>query len=252
MRRDDEHVALQRPRRGQLVAPAGRADVGAVERQLDLGPVDQLVALDGRREERPASERRRQVDRRRRRRLGGRGAASVLAGPVVPADVPVSADADGAVDPSAVGSSSSSPHAVRPRATIGREGEGASNVHDARTLDRGHPVPAAPLSLVRRAELSGVAPPGQNRDMAEGREALFPTGVTILRVLAIARWLAWGWMVAVVAFSGDALRHPVAAWTVGGRRVGAGGGQHVVVRTVAGRADERRLRRRRGRLRAWR
>ena len=48
--------------------------------------------------------------------------------------------------------------------------------------------------------------------MAEGREALFPTGVTLLRALAVARWLAWGWMVAVVAFSGDALRHPVVAW----------------------------------------
>jgi hypothetical protein len=36
----------------------------------------------------------------------------------------------------------------------------------------------------------------------------FPTGVTILRVVGIARWLAWGWMVAVVAFSGDALRSP--------------------------------------------
>ena len=40
----------------------------------------------------------------------------------------------------------------------------------------------------------------------------FPTGVTILRVLGIARWLAWGWMVAVVAFSGDALRQPAVAW----------------------------------------
>lgn len=48
--------------------------------------------------------------------------------------------------------------------------------------------------------------------MTVGREALFPTGVTILRALAVARWLAWGWMVAVVAFSGDAIRQPVAAW----------------------------------------
>ena len=48
--------------------------------------------------------------------------------------------------------------------------------------------------------------------MAEGRRALFPTGLTLLRALAVARWLAWGWMVAVVAFSGDALRHPVVAW----------------------------------------
>jgi hypothetical protein len=41
---------------------------------------------------------------------------------------------------------------------------------------------------------------------------VFPTGLTILRVLGVARWLAWGWMFAVVAFSGDALRHPVVAW----------------------------------------
>jgi signal transduction histidine kinase len=41
---------------------------------------------------------------------------------------------------------------------------------------------------------------------------VFPTGLTILRVLGVARWLAWGWMFAVVAFSGDALRHPVLAW----------------------------------------
>jgi hypothetical protein len=40
----------------------------------------------------------------------------------------------------------------------------------------------------------------------------FPTGLTILKVLALVRWLAWGWMFAVVAFSGDALRHPVVAW----------------------------------------
>jgi signal transduction histidine kinase len=44
----------------------------------------------------------------------------------------------------------------------------------------------------------------------------FPTGVTILRVIAVARWLAWGWMVAVVAFSGDAVRQPSVAWTVAG------------------------------------
>ena len=31
--------------------------------------------------------------------------------------------------------------------------------------------------------------------MAVGRDTLFPTGVTILRALAVARWLAWGLLV---------------------------------------------------------
>lgn len=48
--------------------------------------------------------------------------------------------------------------------------------------------------------------------MAAGRDVPFPTGGTILRALAVARWLAWGWMAAVVAFSGDALRLPAVAW----------------------------------------
>lgn len=40
-----------------------------------------------------------------------------------------------------------------------------------------------------------------------------PTGVdTLQRVLVVTRWLCWVWMVAVVAFSGSALVHPVAAW----------------------------------------
>lgn len=44
-------------------------------------------------------------------------------------------------------------------------------------------------------------------------------GRTLLRVLAAVRWLCWVWMTAVVAFAGDALIHPIAAWllvTVGG------------------------------------
>lgn len=50
------------------------------------------------------------------------------------------------------------------------------------------------------------------RSRGATRSALFPTGMTMLRALAVARWLAWGWMVAVVAFSGDAVRQPVVAW----------------------------------------
>ena len=42
---------------------------------------------------------------------------------------------------------------------------------------------------------------------------VFPTGKTILQVLAVARWGCWAWMVGIIAFSGDALRHPVSAWT---------------------------------------
>lgn len=61
------------------------------------------------------------------------------------------------------------------------------------------------------------------------RAPLFPTGVTMLRAVAAARWLTWLWMVGVVAiadFRGvdnplpndpsgadTAFRHPVVAWT---------------------------------------
>jgi signal transduction histidine kinase len=35
---------------------------------------------------------------------------------------------------------------------------------------------------------------------------------TLQRVLVVARWLCWAWMVAVVAFGGGAVIHPVVAW----------------------------------------
>ncbi len=45
------------------------------------------------------------------------------------------------------------------------------------------------------------------------RPALFPTGLTILKALVVARWLAWAWMAGIVAFSdADKIRHPVAGW----------------------------------------
>ncbi len=49
------------------------------------------------------------------------------------------------------------------------------------------------------------------------RSSLFgdaaPVGVhTLQRVLVVARWLCWAWMVGVVAFGHDALIHPVVAW----------------------------------------
>ncbi len=45
------------------------------------------------------------------------------------------------------------------------------------------------------------------------RPALFPTGLTILKALVVARWLAWAWMAGIVAFSDpDKVRHPVGAW----------------------------------------
>ena len=80
----------------------------------------------------------------------------------------------------------------------------------------------------------------------------FPTGVTILRVIGIARWLAWGWMVAVVAFSGDAVRHPVVAWL----SVAAGLALATVstwwMRVVTGVADVAGLRRRPRARTRWR
>ncbi|MDJ0769157.1 MAG: hypothetical protein QNJ12_10195 [Ilumatobacter sp.] len=45
------------------------------------------------------------------------------------------------------------------------------------------------------------------------RPALFPTGLTVLKALVVARWLAWAWMTGIVAFTSDEeLRHPVTAW----------------------------------------
>lgn len=44
------------------------------------------------------------------------------------------------------------------------------------------------------------------------RPALFPTALTILKALVVARWLSLAWMVGIVAFSGDQLDHPVVAW----------------------------------------
>ncbi len=45
------------------------------------------------------------------------------------------------------------------------------------------------------------------------RPALFPTGLTILKALVVARWLAWAWMAGIVAFSrDDVIRHPIVAW----------------------------------------
>ena len=45
------------------------------------------------------------------------------------------------------------------------------------------------------------------------RPALFPTGLTILKALVVARWLAWLWMAGILAFS-DApeVRHPIVGW----------------------------------------
>lgn len=63
---------------------------------------------------------------------------------------------------------------------------------------------------------------------ANGPSGVSPTGVTLVRALAAARWLTWLWMVGVVAIAatgdadttlpndpsgpGTALRHPVIAW----------------------------------------
>jgi len=46
------------------------------------------------------------------------------------------------------------------------------------------------------------------------RPALFPTGLTILKALVGARWLAWAWMAGIMAFSADVkVRHPIVGWT---------------------------------------
>lgn len=50
------------------------------------------------------------------------------------------------------------------------------------------------------------------------RPLLFPTGLTILKALVVARWLAWIWMAGILLFS-DAdtrVRHPVVGWVAVG------------------------------------
>ena len=44
------------------------------------------------------------------------------------------------------------------------------------------------------------------------RPELFPTGLTILRALVVARWLSLAWMVGIVVFDRSELRHSAAAW----------------------------------------
>jgi signal transduction histidine kinase len=53
---------------------------------------------------------------------------------------------------------------------------------------------------------------------APQRPTLFPTGLTILRALVAARWLAWLWMAGIMLFT-DAdtqIRHPVVGWAAVG------------------------------------
>ena len=83
----------------------------------------------------------------------------------------------------------------RDRAAVGRHGISVHEPESAKVPGSGR----LGLMVARREERAELA-------------RQFPTGLTILKVLGLARWLAWGWMVAVVAFSGDAVRHPVAGW----------------------------------------
>jgi signal transduction histidine kinase len=55
---------------------------------------------------------------------------------------------------------------------------------------------------------------GQTQDVSSAPASIFPTGLTVLRSLVVARWLCWMWMVAVVVVSWDrqGLRHPAGAW----------------------------------------
>ena len=47
------------------------------------------------------------------------------------------------------------------------------------------------------------------------RPALYPTALTILKALVVARWLAWAWMTGIVALSNQ-LRDPFVAWVAVG------------------------------------
>jgi signal transduction histidine kinase len=45
------------------------------------------------------------------------------------------------------------------------------------------------------------------------RPALFPTGLTILKALVVARWLAWTWMAGILLFAdADTVRRPIVGW----------------------------------------
>lgn len=45
------------------------------------------------------------------------------------------------------------------------------------------------------------------------RPALYPTGLTILKALVVARWLAWVWMAGILVFADDLkVRHPAVGW----------------------------------------
>lgn len=50
------------------------------------------------------------------------------------------------------------------------------------------------------------------------RPALFPTGLTILKALAVARWLAWLWMAGILVFTDTEtkVRHPITGWVAVG------------------------------------
>ena len=53
------------------------------------------------------------------------------------------------------------------------------------------------------------------------RPALYPTGLTILKALVVARWLAWVWMAGIIAFTVDEkIRHPVIGWVAVGAAFG--------------------------------
>ena len=66
-----------------------------------------------------------------------------------------------------------------------------------------------------------------------------PTTVdTLQRVLVVARWLCWAWMVGVVTFGQDALVHPEVAWFAVGTMLAV-----AIVTTHLARVDPERLRR---------
>ena len=68
------------------------------------------------------------------------------------------------------------------------------------------------------------------------RPVLYPTTRTILKALVVARWLSLAWMVGIVAFSADELRHPVVAWLAVGATLAL-----TTFSTVTIRADPARL-----------
>lgn len=74
-------------------------------------------------------------------------------------------------------------------------------------------------------------------DTVTPRPTLFPTALTIVKALAVGRWLAWGWMAGILLFTDpERLRHPLVGWFAAGVTLAL-----TIVATLLVRTNPRRL-----------